>query len=153
MKAVIRSKQDMVSFIGIYLTEMRPWMYKSGVSKTALTITDSWEMLPMSWIREAWHWIDRIRLNELKDINKIRSLLPELLWDKYENWGGHEDLREMCMMKEVLKAFKKEVISNGRPQFFKKTSIKRFYQAKIRKEKAKAKSRDARRNSRKSITA
>ncbi|MEK0324969.1 MAG: hypothetical protein QQN63_04630 [Nitrosopumilus sp.] len=150
MKAVIRSKQDMVSVMGIYLAEMRPWMDKSGVSQLALNITTDWEMLPMSWIREAWHWIDRIRINELRDINKVRSLLPEILWDKYENWGGHEDLREMCMMKKVLDAFKKEVISNGRPQFFKKTSVKRFCKAKIREEKAKAKAKAKGNHSRRS---
>lgn len=141
MKAVIRSKQDMVSAMGIYLAEMRPWMDKAGVSQTALTITAKWEMLPMSWIREAWHWIDRIRVNELRDIGKVRSLLSEDLWDKYENWGGYEDLREMCMLTKVLKAFKKEVITNGRPQFFKKTAIERFRKAKIRQEKAKAKAK------------
>lgn len=153
MKEVIRSKQDMVSAMGIYLAEMRPWMDKAGVAQTALTITARWEILPMSWIREAWHWIGSIRLRELAKIGKVRSLLPEELWDKYENWGGFDDCQEMIMMVNSLKDLKRVVISNDRPNFFKKTRVKGVCKTKIREEKAKAKARDIRRLSRKGVTA
>jgi len=141
MKTNIRSKQDMVSAGAILLTELRPWMDKAGVKQTALTITSDWERLPMSMVRDAWNWLKVIHNINLAEITKVRSLLNEDLWEKYENWGGFDDLREVQMMNEALVRLKKKVTNNDRPNFFKKTTVRDIIRTKTRQEKAKAKAK------------
>lgn len=141
MKTNIRSKQDMVSASSILLTELRPWMDKAGVKQIALIITSDWEQLPMSMIREGWNWLKVIHSINLAEITKVRSLLPEDLWEKYENWGGFDDLREVQMMNEALIRLKKKVTNNDRPNFFKKTTVRDIIRTKKRQAKAKAKAK------------
>ncbi|MEK0324498.1 MAG: hypothetical protein QQN63_02245 [Nitrosopumilus sp.] len=145
MKTNIRSKQDMVSVCSILLTELRPWMDKAGIKQTALTITSDWEHLPMNMVREGWNWLKVVHNINLAEITKVRSLLNEDLWEKYENWGGFDDLREVQMMNEALIRLKKKVTNNDRPDFFKKTRVTKIIRKKNKEAKAKAKADNARR--------
>lgn len=148
MKTVIRSKQDMISVMGIRITEMRTEMTESGVPITALRIPDGWEHVSAVLVRDAHKWVLGIHVNQWAYVMEIRDLLHADLWQRYITWGGFEDIREVKMLAAAHKELRK-VSNNGRPDFFKKTLISKLIRKKINKEK-KAKSNNPSRSSRKS---
>lgn len=135
MKKTPRSKQDMVSAMGVYIIEMRTELTRAGIPPEALQIPDGWEHVPITIIREAYYWILQVYQLQFNDCQSVRQLLSGQLWEKYENWGGFDDLREMIMLRKTHKNLKKEYYG-GRTTFFKKTIVSKIIREKTKKKKA-----------------
>ncbi len=136
MKRVIRSKQDMVSVMGVRITEMRNELTVAGVPTTALLIPDGWEHVSAVIVRDAHKWLIDVYTEQWAYVIEIRDLLHADLWKRYETWGGFEDVREVKMLAVAHKQLRK-VYNNGRPDFFKKTVVSKIIRQKTKKTKAK----------------
>ena len=83
-------------------------------------------LFPMTMIRQAHKWITRIEEGSYARAKKALALLPPDVWERYKTWGWDllEDSREAKIIKEALKAFKKDFMDmKTRPDFFKKGKL------------------------------
>ncbi len=89
--------------------------------------------LPDAMIEDAINWLDNIKRNEYKAAKKIRTLMPEDRWKKYEAWGFEEDFQEVKAWREKLSVLK-GVLKN-RPDFFKRKACDKIINNQIKARK------------------
>lgn len=118
-----KSKVDMLEFIKESTEMMRPMLEKAGCT-TIIDVTEDMTTLKVTFLREAYHWMQSIVSTYYADVRAIRRLLPDSEWAKYEAWGN-DDLREYVLLKQRLTILRKAWVSAKRPGFFKKGGIER----------------------------
>ncbi len=123
MKQAIRSKQDMISAIGIFLTEMETECVGAGLKPNQMSLPEGCLFLDMNDVRDGFKWVKAIYIDEFEEIVQVRRLLTPNLWTRYEEWDDFQDLREMQMLTDARERLRKIINSNDRPAFFKKGKI------------------------------
>lgn len=118
MKKIPRSKQDLVSAIGIYILESKIEIEEAGGK--AIEMPEEALLLPIATIRNGYKWLKSIVDNELALVNSIRKLLSPELWDRYLRWGDFEDHRETKLLHDAHQELKKSTSLKNRPDLFKK---------------------------------
>jgi hypothetical protein len=105
--------EDMIELMSEALNEAK------CSEKSYLKIEVECDSLKADMIRDGYKWLKNIFDTTYKDIVAIKRLLPEEIWNRYKKWDGFSEHREMVLLKEALVKFRKEMISNARPDFFK----------------------------------
>lgn len=88
-----------------------------------LTIPENAEKLRADFLRPGFHWLYEIHDNEYDAVIQIKKLLKPEIWQRYKEWGGFDEHREMILLRERLSDLRKRLVSRDRPDFFKKTVI------------------------------
>jgi len=107
----------------VMLLEMSLLIQKSGVSGDYLTVPKDSEKLRAAFVDDGLKWLEDLHKKEFRDAQRIRALLPEELWTRYENWGDFTEHREVQLLNEALATLKKAIRRKSRPDFFKKGKI------------------------------
>lgn len=107
----------------VMLLEMSLLIQKSGVPKDYLTVPKESEKLRAAFVDDGLKWLESIYDMEFRNAYRIRALLPEELWDRYEKWGDFGEHREVKLLNESLAILKKAIRRKSRPDFFKKGKI------------------------------
>jgi hypothetical protein len=63
-------------------------------------------------------WVDSIYFGEYREADRIKSLLPPEIWERYSSWGNMNDLAETKLLKSALKDLRKAVSNSNRPKVF-----------------------------------
>ena len=136
------TKADMIAQTFVLLDQMRPHLLKSKVPEkyTRLFYTqEDLEKLPVTIIRDAYNWLEKILGAEWREYSCIRRLLPEMAWEMYEAMGDFEDHREVKLLRLAQKNLRSIFISRERPTLFKKGKVVDELKKQIRKDKSKTK--------------
>jgi len=94
--------------------------------KHKLFIPKDAEKLPIKIIRDAFKWYQGLLLH-IRELCLIRGYMPEEHWNFYETTGDMEDMREVKLLNESIKNYRKYL--RTRPDFFKKTKVKELFHA------------------------
>lgn len=101
--------------------EMRPTLIRVGLSDK-FQIFSECDKLPGYCTEEALAWLETLRSGAYRDCQKIRNLVSEHVWERYEKWEDSEDLREVILYKEKLKCFK--TACRNRPLIFRHSAAR-----------------------------
>jgi len=83
-------------------------------------------LLPMTWVREAFRWIQSIQNTEVAAIKDIQNYATDAYWTRAFLWQIQEDEKEVRELRRTLNAFKRKIASRERPRFFKSTNCERY---------------------------
>lgn len=121
-------KIELISAMSSMLFQMKPMILKSGFAKTIELggDHDDLEEVHMDHVREGYKWLLAIYEDKYKAVMKIRKLLPEETWDRYERWGDFDEHREVVLLRERLAVLKKAMAMSKRPDIFKKTKVEKW---------------------------
>lgn len=114
-----------------HLDLMRPALNFAKIKDGHLSIPDDAKQLPVSMIREAFHWVLSLFECEYYGYKKMRDLCTEEIWERYLKWEGCEDFREVILLRKATHTFRQQVISRKRPNFFKKGKVKIALKSKV----------------------
>lgn len=118
-----KSKAEMITEITTMVVEMRPLIAKVFKREEHIYLHPSLVELKSAEIQLALNWVKGIHAGVFAAYQKVRALLPEAMWKRYEAWGGFDDHREVVLLAEATAAFKK-ALGNGRiPTILKKSHI------------------------------
>ena len=112
---------DSIIKIVALVEEMRPTMVRAGNSDK-FQIYSECDKLPGYCTEEALNWLEDLHKGAYRDCQKIRNLVAETIWERYEKWEDSEDLREVVLYKEKLKVFK--TACRNRPLIFRNNAAK-----------------------------
>ena len=116
-------KQEMIDRMYEIEGAMRPALTRSRVNPTVGVVPKVATSAPAPVVREAYRWLVRIFDTEYKAYAQIRMLLPEEIWDRYDCWGDFDDHREVILLKKAGVALRAAIVSQKRPDFFKKGKL------------------------------
>lgn len=94
---------------------MRPTMDRAGIGAKFMVFSEC-DKLPGYCTEEALTWLQSLHDGAFKDAQKIRNLVSEATWKRYEDWEDSSDLRECILYAEKLKVFK--AACRNRPLIF-----------------------------------
>jgi len=134
------SKADMICEMQVMVNEMGPMILESGIKHNYLDHHPDAILLPIEMIREAYRWIKNIFKTSYDDVMIIRKLLPEDMWKRYMAWGDFGEHREVVLLTEKLKIFKKAIVTQTKPDFYKKGLVNAEFK-KLKKSESKARSK------------
>jgi hypothetical protein len=77
------------------------------------------------FIRPAFIFVQTFCETTISRFEEVKALLPDEIWERYHKWGieNFTDCREVKMLNEVLRAIRRELKSEKRPDFFKKSLL------------------------------
>ena len=118
-------KSDTLVRIGTMLKDMNQWL---ELAKVVDVNTENWEQRTAHLIKEAYFWLEGRRDNEVAAVKKIWFLHKPHVWETYFQ-GGHENFREMQLLRAALKDLKKAWNLSDRHELFNKTVMDSFKEA------------------------
>lgn len=90
-----------------------------------LVVPEDSNELRADFIRPAYKWIAEIYQNEYAKARRVKGLLSDELWKRYREWGGYEDHREMVLLRKACNALRASLVSQKRPDFYKRTKYEK----------------------------
>lgn len=117
------SKKYMLDEIARRLEDMLPAFRRSGIR--LLSIPEKADELPADKIREAYYWVEDVHASEFLGYQRIRRLLTEDQWSRYELWDDFAEHREVVLLREQAAKLKKRA-GRKKPDFFKKSKVEKW---------------------------
>jgi hypothetical protein len=71
-------------------------------------------------IHEGYDWLHKIYDNQFEAFKSVLRLLTPEQWKRYQLWEDFGDHREVVMLRDAKTALRKALVSQTRPQLFKK---------------------------------
>ena len=137
------SKQFAIDEIIRMASEMLPATTHCSIKFDHLALHERTAELSMEIVREGYKWLRDVYESSFAEWAKVRALVSEEQWGRYELWGGFHNHREVVMLKKVSLELRNILISRVRPDLFKKGKVngelKRTDQAKRGKPKKQSK--------------
>lgn len=116
-----RSKVDLIEHINRMGQIMNETCFKDGkIKDTHLDLPELATEFPHKMLLEGCDWLISIFENEFEAVRKVKALLPQETWDRYESWGCFDETQEVILLKEKLVPFRKALVGHNRPGLFKK---------------------------------
>lgn len=103
-------------------------MLAAGVKEEYLSVPDDAEILPVNFIKPAYKWLHDICDREYQEVMYVWNKLPEKVWETYFAIGDFDEHREVVMLRKARANLRETVVSLARPDFFKKTKVKKELQ-------------------------
>jgi len=117
------SKEHMLTVMASHLTAMDTALKHANIKEGHLAITEKAAELPVTMIREAFHWVEELFQCEFHGYQKVRKLCTEEIWTRYLAWEDFADHREVVLLKKAAFLLRQKVVSRKRPDFFKKGKV------------------------------
>lgn len=92
-----------------------------AIKASHLHVPEDGDEYLMTFVREGYVWLLGVYTTEYAAYIETKTLLPDILWKRYKEWGGFEEHREVVRLTADLKNLRSSLISRKRADFFKKS--------------------------------
>ena len=113
-------KDDMVKEIIMMAEELRPLLDQCSMKVSYLDLEPEFPKLLKPIIEQGYKWLKHLYDNEYQTLRRTNLLLTPEMWKRYETWGILEESQEVLKRKKDRISFRRTVISQKRPDFWKK---------------------------------
>lgn len=91
-----------------------------------------WKEASLEHLKDALAWVDALINGPVADYRAIRKLRSEEIWQRYATWGDTNNFREVILLQQAAKNFRK-ALNENRPILFKDREYERNVKVKKRR--------------------